>query len=316
MPVIPDLNILPKTRDSWSYLYIDHARIEQHHKAIAISHQTGTTPIPIAILSVLLLGPGTTITHAAIQKLAQHDCLVEWVGEESVRFYAAGLGKTRRAHNLQRQAIAWADPQQHLSIVRRMYEMRFATSIPPNLTLQQLRGHEGRHVRQTYATISQKTNVPWHGRSYNRAAWQTTDPINRALSTANSCLYGICHAAIVALGYSPGLGFIHTGKLTSFVYDIADLYKTSTTIPIAFQTVAESELQLETRVRHACRDLFHQTHLLNRLTTDLTKIFDTGAKPPISTPCFNTDPAVPGNLWDPESTVPGGTAHDTSPQTS
>lgn len=98
-----DLHLLPKVRDSLSFLYIEHARIEQEAKAIAIHDARGRVPVPCASLSMLLLGPGTTITHAAIRALAENGCLVSWTGQEGVRFYAQGMGETRSARNLLRQ---------------------------------------------------------------------------------------------------------------------------------------------------------------------------------------------------------------------
>lgn len=125
-----------------------------------------------------------------------------------------------------------------------------------DLTLEQLSGHEGIRARQAYAEASRETGITWEGRDYHSSSWQTANPVNRALSCVNSCLYGLCHAAIVSAGFSPALGFVHTGKTLSFVYDIADLYKTELTIPVAFSAVKESSSQLETRVRKTCREVF------------------------------------------------------------
>jgi CRISPR-associated protein Cas1 len=131
--------------------------------------------------------------------------------------------------------------------------------------------------------------------------------VNRALSSANSCLYGVCHAAIVSAGYSPALGFIHTGKQLSFVYDIADLYKTEITIPLAFEVVAEGETDLEGRVRRACRDEFHGRRLLSRIVPDLERAL---AVTGLADEGFDDDEARPGGLWDPEEgEVAGGQNH-------
>src|SRR5207249_109763 len=136
--------------------------------------------------------------------------------------------------SLSLQARLWADPAQRLQVARRLYQMRFPEPWDDALTLQQLRGKEGIRVRDAYQRASRETDVPWTGRSYNRGSWSAADPVNRALSSATSCLYGVCHAAIVSAGYSPAIGFIHTGKMLSFVYDVADLYKPEIAIPIAF----------------------------------------------------------------------------------
>ncbi len=300
-----DLQTLPKVRDSWSHLYVEHAKIDQDGKAIAFHDADGMTPVPCASLTLLLLGPGTSISHAAIRTLAENGCMVGWTGEESVRFYALGSGETRSARNLMHQARVWAHPTTRLAVVFRMYRHRFNEDLSPNLTLRQLRGWEGVRVREAYARASRATGVEWHGRQVNRSDWGAQDPINKALSSANACLYGICHAAIVAAGYSPGMGFIHTGKMLSFVYDIADLYKADFAIPAAFDATAAGTEGLESRVRKACRDAFRRGRLLGRIVDDIQHLLDIPAAPDLGV--FDDDAALPGGLWDPvDGVVKGG----------
>lgn len=308
---VRDLHLLPKIRDSWSYLYLERCQIEQEAKAIAAHDASGTASIPIATLALLMLGPGTSITHAAVRTLADNGCTIVWVGEAGVRCYAQGLGETRSASRLLRQAQLWSDPELHLAVVRRMYQMRFPEPLDPELTLQQIRGKEGVRVREAYAQASREFGVAWTGRSYQRTEWFYADPVNRALSAANSCLYGISHAAILSAGYSPALGFIHTGKLLSFVYDVADLYKAELTIPAAFAAVADDGPGLESRVRHKCRDLFHEQRLLARIVADLRYVLlgDATAEHDEDDQ-YASDEALPGGLWDPnEGVVPGGLDH-------
>jgi CRISPR-associated protein Cas1 len=306
MPV-KDLHTLPKVRDSWSYLYVEHCRIDQDDKAIAIHDARGKVPVPVASLTLLMAGPGTTVTHAAIRALADNGCLLAWTGEEGVRLYAQGMGETRSARNLIWQAHATSDPHIRLQVVRRMYEVRFPEPLEPSLTLQQIRGHEGIRVRAAYAKASKDTGVPWVARSYRRQQWKSADPINRALSTANSCLYGVCHAAIISAGYSPALGFVHTGKMLSFVYDIADLYKADVTVPLAFRAVAESEEHLESRVRHACRDAFRVSRLLQRVVPDIERVLRGRTASEEEIVAYDTDDALPGGLWDADGgAVEGG----------
>ncbi len=293
-----DLHLLPKVRDSLSYLYVEHARIDQEEKAIALHDAAGKVPVPCAALNLLLLGPGTSISHAAIRTLAESGCLVGWTGEAGVRYYAQGMGETRSARNLLRQARLWANPTTRLAVVLRFYGRRFPEPLPPGLTLRQIRGREGVRVRDAYARASRETGVPWRGRTYTRSSWREADPVNRALSCANSCLYGVCHAAIVAAGYSPALGFIHTGKMLSFVYDVADLYKAEVTVPVAFAAVAAGEQELEGRVRRACRDAFHRQRLLGRVVEDIQAVL---AVEPVDESDYDADAALPGGLWDPEA---------------
>lgn len=337
---IRDLHELPKLRDGLGYLYLEHGRIEQAQRAVEFINKDGRTHIPAAALAVLMLGPGTSITHEAIKTLADNGCLVNWCGEEGVRFYAQGVGETRKGYKLLRQAELVSDPAKRLAVVRRMYEARFGEELDLNLTLAQIRGMEGARVRKAYAQASKRYKVLWFGRNYDRTSWGASDPINRALSAANACLNSLCHAAIVSAGYSPGLGFIHTGKQLSFVYDVADLYKTKLTVPLAFRLVADSPLQVESRVRHACRDVFHQTHLLGTLVDDIEKLMnlsrpfataglgledevDFGDAPLLPHHVdtaqhdvtmgldVDNDPALPGQLWDGDSGagVAGGVSY-------
>lgn len=301
-----DLHSLPKVRDSWSYLYVEHKKIDQEDKAIALHDKSSKVAVPCASLSVLMLGPGTSVTHAAVKALADNGCLVMWMGEGSVRFYAQGMGETRSARNLLHQARVWGDAELRLQVVRRMYEMRFPDSLPPELSLQQIRGREGIRVREAYAKASRASGVAWSGRSYKRDNWHSADPINRALSAANSCLYGVCHAAIVAAGYSPALGFIHTGKMLSFVYDIADLYKADITVPVAFEITAAGTESLESRVRRACRDKFYADRLLQRIIPDIEKTLAFAEKEQAGEGDFDGDMAMPGGLWDPEGGAASG----------
>jgi CRISP-associated protein Cas1 len=301
--VIDDLHLLPKFRDALSYLYVEHGWVDQDEKSVAFHSEEGKTQIPAASLSILMLGPGTSITHAAARVLAETNCLVLWSGEEGVRFYSAGLGATRSALPLLRQAALAMDEDSRVAVARRMYEMRFSEEIDPSLTIGQLRGMEGVRVRDTYARFSRETGVTWTGRNYDRGAWQKADPVNRALSAANSCLYGLCQAAILACGYSPALGFIHTGKQLSFVYDVGDLYKTELSIPVAFEAAAEGGEEIERRVRLRCRDLFRERGLLRRIVPDIRRVLAEPEGEDTFDEVLATDPALPAELWTPSREV-------------
>jgi len=297
-----DLHELPKLRDSVSYLYVEHAILDRKDSAVEFINKEGRTLVPVASLCVLMLGPGTSITHAAIKTLAEAGCSVLWTGEEFMRYYAQGLGETRKAFHLLRQAELVSDPHQRMHVVRRMYQKRFDWELDPTLSIEQIRGLEGVRVRQAYAEASRQYKVPWDGRKYDRQNWGAGDPINRALSAANALLNGVCHAGIVSGGYSPGLGFIHTGKQLSFVYDMADLYKAELTIPTAFQIVGESSENVERRTRAACRDKFKEARLLERILPDIDGLLGVQVDVP-GTGDTDADPALPELLWSPpEST--------------
>lgn len=292
-----DLHELPKLRDGLSYLYLEHGRLEQKHKAVEFWDQTGGTMIPAAQVAVVMLGPGTAVTHAAVKALADNGCLVMWCGEDGMRCYAQGGGETRRAYHLLRQAELSSDPDRRLEVVIRMYQHRFGQTLDRRLSLFQIRGLEGVRVREAYAAASRTYGVEWHGRSYDRSSWASSDPVNRALSAAHALLNGLCHAGIVSGGYSPALGFIHTGKQLSFVYDIADLYKVEVTIPLAFRTVAESKEKLEPRVRQACRQAFKEHRLLDRILPDIDRLLGITEEDLAAAEEADGDPACPEPLW-------------------
>ncbi|MGI5939728.1 MAG: type I-E CRISPR-associated endonuclease Cas1e [Thermoleophilia bacterium] len=297
---VTDLHVLPKFSDGWSYLYVEHCRVDQEAKAVAVHDENGKVPVPCANLALLMLGPGVSITHAAVTVLADHGCLVVWCGEMGVRFYALGMGETRSATNFMHQARLWADDDLRMQVVRRLYQLRFSESFGAELTIRQIRGMEGARVREAYAKAARETGISWAGRSYRRGNWGSADPVNRALSAANACLYGICHAAIVSAGFSPALGFIHTGKMLSFVYDVADLYKAEVAIPVAFRAAAEGGGNLERSVRIACRDAFVSRRLLERIIPDIQMVLmlpkrGTSGEQGI----FDADGAAPGLLWGP-----------------
>lgn len=308
---VRDLHELPKIRDGWSYLYVEHCKVDKEDQAIAIHDASGRVPVPCANLALLMLGPGVSVTHAAISVLVDHGCLVAWCGEGAVRFYALGMGETRSAANFLHQARMWADEKSRLRVIRRLYQLRFLEKLKPSLTLRQIRGMEGARVRDAYAKAALENDLNWSGRSYRREKWSDADPVNRALSTANSCLYGVCHAAIVSAGFSPALGFIHTGKMLSFVYDVADLYKTEITIPAAFRAAAEGGSGLERRVRTTCRDIFTLSGLLRRIIPDIQRVLGLAGKGALGDlDQFDEDAAAPGALWDPaEGEVAGGHAY-------
>jgi len=267
---------LTRFQDRLSYLYLEKGHIEQEAKSVAYVTEKKRVPIPAADLALLMLGPGTTITHKAVCNLGDCNCTVVWVGEEGVRFYCHGRGGTHFSANLIRQAALSANQRTRRQVVVRMYEKRFGEKIEPGVHIQAIRGREGYRVRSAYQKLSEQYGVQWQGRNYDPHHWSRGDPLNRALSAASACLNGIVQAGVVSAGYCPAIGFVHTGKMLSFVYDVADLYKVDLIVPLVFQTVAESDQKVESRVRHGCRDLFRKTRFLERLLPDIREVLDGG----------------------------------------
>ncbi len=270
------LHELPPFKDRWSYLYLEYGTLDQAAQGLAFENKLTLTSIPINQLSLVMLGPGTTITHAAVKALAGNNCLLAWTGRDGVKLYAHSTGGTFSARRLLRQARLASDEKSRLEVAVRMYRKRFPGDGLEDRSIEQLRGMEGQRVRAAYAEMAARYGIEWRGRDYDQDDWQAASPANRALSAGNACLYGVCHAAIVSAGYSAGLGFIHTGKLLSFVYDVADLYKTELTLPLAFRLAAEEGHDLERKVRMACRQAFHEFGLMERLLPDIAEVLDAG----------------------------------------
>ena len=265
----PDLQALPQIKDRMTFLYLEHCTLGRQDGAITVTDENGIVHIPAAAISVLLLGPGTRVTHRAMELMGDTGVGAVWVGEHGVRYYAHGRPLTTRSGLLQKQAALVSNTRKHLSVVRKMYQLRFPDEDVSHLTMQQLRGREGSRVRSVYRKASRESGVPWNGRLYSPDDFSAGDKVNQALSAGHACLYGLAHAVIVALGCAPGLGFVHVGHECSFVYDIADLYKAEVTIPIAFQVAAENPDDLPAVVRRRVRDAMVEHHVLERMVHDI-----------------------------------------------
>jgi CRISPR-associated protein Cas1 len=95
------------------------------------------------------------------------------------------------------------------------------------------------------------------------------------------------------MGFSPALGFIHSGKQLSFIYDLADLYKMELAVPVAFREAAVGTDDLDRRVRLSLRDAFRETNFMARVAKDLLSIFGPDEA---DVEVYDSDPALPGQL--------------------
>lgn len=266
---LADPQDLHRISDRISSVYVERCHIDRDDNAVVLVNRERTVRVPAAMVATLLIGPGARITTAAVRLLADSGTAITWVGEKGVRLYASGIGPSRGSQLLLRQAYLVTRTKERLAVARRMYGMRFPGEDVSTLTMQQLRGREGARVKKIYRVHSARTGVPWDGRLYKTGQpFEAGDDVNRLLSAGHSCLYGICHAAIVGLGASPGLGFVHTGGATSFVLDIADLYKADYTIPLAFDLAAQG-LTSERDARTAFRDRVTDGKLMTRIVQDI-----------------------------------------------
>ena len=231
----PERQALPQLRDRMTFLYLEHCTLGRDNGAITVTDEKGIVQVPAAGISVLLLGPGTRVTHRAMELMGDTGVAAVWVGEHGVRFYAHGRALSEHSRLLERQAERFSNQREHLEVVRKMYQLRFPDEDVSRLTTQQLRGREGSRVRTAYRKAAKATGVKWNGRVYDPNDFSAGDLVNQALSAGTACLYGLAFAVITALGCAPGLGFVHVKHEGSFVYDIADLYKAEVVIPLAFE---------------------------------------------------------------------------------
>ena len=296
----PDLQALPQIRDRMTFLYLERCTIGRQDGAITVTEERGCVHVPAASISVLLLGPGTRITHRGMELIGDSGVSIVWVGEKGVRYYASGRPLTHRAGLLIRQAALVSNMRSHLNVAKKMYQMRFPDEDVSGLTMQQLRGREGARVRGIYRQQSAKWNVPWNGRQYDPEDYASGDAVNQALSAGHACLYGLAHAVIAAIGCSPGLGFVHVGHESSFVYDVADLYKAETTIPVAFEIAAQEVDDVGAAVRRRMRDEMAKQHILERMTKDIQILLSAEEEP------LEADVV---RLWDENGTVKNATSY-------
>lgn len=272
----PELLELPRVSDRITFMYVEHSKINRQDSAITVTDRRGIAKIPAAMISVLMLGPGTEITHRAMELIGDTGTSVVWVGERGVRLYAHGRALTRSSKLLEKQAGLVSNRRSRLAVARKMYQLRFPNEDVSNLTMQQLRGREGARVRQVYRDYSKKFAVKWTHREYDPADFKSGTAINQALSAANVALYGLVYSVIVAIGLAPGLGFIHTNHELSFVYDIADLYKAGTSILVAFEVVSQidSEEDIGQKTRLKMRDAFVDGKIIKSIVRDIKHLLD------------------------------------------
>ncbi len=270
----PELSELSRVRDRITFLYLEHAKLSRQDSAISVIDSRGTVFVPVAIVSVLMLGPGVDVTHRAMELMGDAGMGVVWVGEQGVRQYAHGRPLNHSSRLLEAQAKLVSNTQTRVAVARKMYQMRFPGEDVSQLSMQELRGKEGSRVRRVYREESQRTKVPWSRREYNPDNFDAGTPINKALTAAHQALYGLSYSVIAAMGASAGLGFVHTGHDLSFVYDFADLYKAEISIPVAFKVTKEfgDDKDIGSRTRLAMRDAFRDGKLLVRMVTDLKDI--------------------------------------------
>lgn len=260
-----DTTILPY-RERSPFLFIERGRLQAEDHCLLLVREDDEVEIPVAMVSSILIEPGVTVTHEAVKLAAEHGTLLMWVGEAGVRVYSAGMPGGKHAVRLAQQVQIHLDPIARMDAAKRLYRCMFAETMPDTRSIDKLRGIEGSRVKKWYQEIAKNNGIDWHGRSNAATALQD------ALGFATSCLYGLSEAAILAAGYSPAIGIVHSGNSRSMVFDLADTVKFRTVIPAAFEIFKESEADTRNRVRRRCRDLFREQKTAEMLFDNLFEI--------------------------------------------
>jgi len=269
---------LPQVKDKYPFIYLERGRLEIDDSSVKwIDSTNNVVPLPVATLNALLLGPGTTITHDAIKTATAANCTVCWVGEDSLLFYAAGFVPTADTRNFKLQLEQAGDRQKSIEVARRMFAFRFPGSDLEGKTLQEMMGMEGYRVRQLYLQKAEEYKVGWKGRNFTPGKFQASDLTNQILTACNAALYGILASTVHSLGYSPHIGFVHSGSPLPFVYDLADLYKEDLCIDLAFAMTRELAGRYDKhKVAAAFRERVNQMDLLGRVSGDIAQVLGTG----------------------------------------
>lgn len=275
MPIFekPPIETLTPAKDRWTPLYLEHGRLEVDDSSVKwIGADLNILRIPIATISALMLGPGSTITHAAIKACSDSNTPICWIGEQGMRFYSVGVAPTHDNKNSRKHAKLHSSEKKRTEIARRMFLMRFPKEEVSKKSIDALRGMEGMRVRNLYEHMGYKYGVTWKGRRYNRENWHLADTINRAISAANASLYALCTAIICSMGFLPQLGFIHQSGTLPFVFDIADIYKPETTLEAAFHAVSLHPESNEKDVITLLKQEIEKRRLLKKIPKDIEEL--------------------------------------------
>jgi CRISP-associated protein Cas1 len=257
-------------------LYVEDGTL-RFEAAESATLDAGDYAIPFQMLSAILMGPGSSVTHDALRLLARHGTALVAIGEGGTRLYTAqplGPDESRLAR---RQARLWADPQTRTGIARRMFAWRFG-EVLPHEDPAVLRGIEGARIKKSYQLLAERYRVPWQGRRYDRDRPEAADLPNQAINHAVTCVEAAAAIAVAATATIPQLGFVHEDSSRAFILDITDLVRTSVTVPLAFATARrcldDPTLVLEREVRRQASETFRKEKLVDTLIDRIKTLFE------------------------------------------
>lgn len=230
--------------------------------------------IPHQSVSMVLLGPGSSVTQDALCLLARHGTLLAAVGQDGVRTYTAPPLMPDRSDVARRHAELWGNPRRRISVARHMYALRLG-EVLPHRDLNTLRGIEGARVKNVYKHMAEKHGVRWQGRIYDRADPNAADLPNQAINHAATAVQAAAAIAVQSLAALPPLGFIHEHSGQSFVLDIADLFRETATLQIAFTAVKRAEQGDETvdrLVRREAATVFRRQQVIGAMIDRIKQV--------------------------------------------
>ena len=232
----------------------------------------GNYAIPYQSISMICLGPGSSLTHDALRITALHGTSIVATGDGGVKFYSAPPIGRAKSFVARRHAELWADKKGRIDIARKMYALRFG-KILPHKDIEVLRGIEGGRVKESYKILATKHGIVWKGRVYDRNNPEDADIPNQAINHASTFVESAAEIAVSATGALHALGFIHEDASTAFVLDIADLFRESITIPIAFASASKAGVtNLEREIRYFTASEFRRKKVIPSMIDAINKL--------------------------------------------
>jgi len=269
--------------DRHGLLWLEYGRLSVEDgtlRFVAAKSETldaGDYAIPYQAVSMILLGPGTSLTQDVLRLCARHGTLISAVGEGGVKSYTAPPMGQGRSDVARRHAERWADPKQRLDTARRLYAWRFGRVLP-HRDIETLRGIEGARMKESYKLVAQRFGIPWDGRRYDRDAPNAADLPNQAINHAATFVEAAADIAVAAVGALPPLGFIHEDSSNAFTLDIADLWRVDLTLPLAFGTVRavldRKAENLERDVRRRAAMAFRREKVIPKMIDRIKELLD------------------------------------------
>lgn len=266
-------NIVPMSKDRWTPIYLEHGKLEVENYSVKwVDSNSNHMSIPVAMVSCIILGPGTTITHAAIVSCSKTNTPVVWMGEDGLYYYATGVNVNERCQTTMTHARLYGNMDNRLQVARNMFTKRFPDLDLTHNTIDQMKGIEGNRIRNSYRDLSKKYSVEWVCRNTNGIYGIDVDDLNTSLNILNFNLYCICLSVITTMGYIPSLGFIHSDGKIPFIYDIADLYKVDLTFDVAFSTYSEIRRYNKEMLIQNFTKAVSKYNLMSKIPKDLKEI--------------------------------------------